>query len=172
MENQNAPAYEIERKFLVAMPDPSWLWAQEGVRCAQITQTYLRSTGEEEVRVRRRSEQGIDTFVRTAKRTLSGIKRVEIEKEITREEYAALLLEADPARRTIEKTRYSFRCAGHVVEIDIYPLWRWQAILEVELADEREALTLPKEIRILCEVTDDPRYKNAALASAEDLSAL
>lgn len=163
---------EIERKFLIAMPDPAWLNAQEGVKREEIAQTYLRADPGEERRVRRKSAQGRDVYVKTTKRAISDVKRVEIEEEISREEYAALLLEADPARRTIEKTRFRFLHAGHLLEIDVYLFWEDKAILEVELEDEREEIRLPQEIRILGEVTDNPRYKNAALAKAENLSSL
>ncbi len=163
---------EIERKFLIAMPDSAWLLSREGAQCEEIAQTYLIAELGEERRVRRKSAQGTVVFVKTTKRAISGAAREEIEQEITREEYAALLLEADPNRRTIEKTRISFPYAGHLLEIDLYPFWRDKAILEAELLDEREELRLPQEIRVLQEVTDDPRYKNAALAIAQDPSAL
>ena len=39
-----------------------------------------------------------------------------------------------------------------------------KAILEIELRDEDEEVRLPQEIRVLKEVTNDPEYKNAALA--------
>ena len=38
--------------------------------------------------------------------------------------------------------------------------------MEIELADEAEAVALPPEIEIIKEVTRDRRYTNAALAKA------
>ena len=52
----------------------------------------------------------------------------------------------------------------HVLEIDLYPFWNDQAVLEVELKSEEEAFLLPPEIRVIREVTEDPRYLNSSLA--------
>ena len=48
--------------------------------------------------------------------------------------------------------------------VDVFPFWREHALLEVELEDERQAFSLPPEIRVIREVSDDPRYTNAALS--------
>ena len=79
-------------------------------------------------------------------------------------EYEALLLDKDPARIAIEKTRYTLPYGDHLLEIDIYPFWQKQAVLEIELSKEDEDFTLPVEITILREVTADAAYKNAVLA--------
>lgn len=51
-----------------------------------------------------------------------------------------------------------------MIEIDLYPEWRDRAIVEVELRDEAELIVFPEEIRVIGEVTNEPAYKNAALA--------
>ena len=38
------------------------------------------------------------------------------------------------------------------------------AVLEIELTDENDSVDFPPQLRIIREVTDDPSYKNAALA--------
>ena len=53
---------------------------------------------------------------------------------------------------------------GKDFEIDVYPFWQDRAVMEIELADEAEAVKLPPEIEIIKEVTRDRRYTNAALA--------
>lgn len=50
------------------------------------------------------------------------------------------------------------------LELDIYPFWKDKAILEIELASEDEEISIPNEIKIIKEVTDDENYKNANLA--------
>ena len=95
--------------------------------------------------------------------------RVEVEREISEDEYEAYLLQRDPSRHTIEKTRYAFPYKGHTVEIDIYPFWTDRAILETELRSEDEEALLPPFIRLLREVTEDPAYTNAALAADPEL---
>ena len=51
-----------------------------------------------------------------------------------------LLARADPARRSVEKTRWRIPYAGHILEIDVFPFWRRQAFCEAELTREDEPL--------------------------------
>ena len=155
---------EIERKFLIEYPDPDWLAAQPDSTRVDIVQTYLLSDGSETRRVRSWTEGGSTVYIRTLKRSLTDRTRVELEDEITRGEYLALLREADPGRHSLEKTRWRIPFASHLLEIDLYPFWRDQAILEVELQSEEEDFLLPPEIRVIREVTGDPRYLNSSLA--------
>ena len=49
-------------------------------------------------------------------------------------------------------------------EIDVYPDWKKQAILEVELNDEEEKVEIPDLFEVIQEVTDDRNYKNYEMA--------
>ena len=171
MQNGMSPL-EIERKFLIRYPDVGWLSAQPGSRRAQLTQTYLCSDGRSSRRVRAWTEDGRTVWYQTVKRMVTDITREEIECEISEGEYLALLREADPARYPIQKMRWCLPYEGHVLEIDLYPFWEKQAVLECELASEDEVFAIPPELSVLREVTDDPRYLNSSLARAipaEDL---
>ena len=53
----------------------------------------------------------------------------------------------------------------HTAEIDLYDFWQDRATLEVELATEAEAFTLPPFVTVLRDVTADKRYKNVSLAA-------
>ncbi len=155
------PSYEIERKYLIRRPDLLNLGAC--CRVINISQTYL-STTEGSLRVRRTEETGIVTYIETLKRSVSTMRRMEIERELTEEEYNRRLATRDPRRQTIRKTRYCLPYNGHVFEIDIYPFWSKQAVMEVELEREDESFDLPPHIRILREVTDDLKYSNHSIA--------
>jgi CYTH domain-containing protein len=74
-------------------------------------------------------------------------------------------MEADNEKRPIRKTRYCLTYHNQYFEIDIYPFWDKQAIAEIELRNESEEIKFPKKIKVLKEVTNDYRYKNAYLAS-------
>ena len=50
-------------------------------------------------------------------------------------------------------------------EIDIYPFWHDKAILEIELNDENDTFEIPKKIKVIKEVTNDPQYKNSSIAN-------
>ncbi len=155
---------EIERKFLIRMPDAACLAAQEGVRIKHMTQTYLLAPAGVTARVRRIREDGRVTYVRTEKRRLSDRTAEEEEYEIDEATYRAALRVSDPARLPIQKTRYAIPYAGHVMEVDIYTFWDDRATLEVELTDEEEEFLLPPYLSVIAEVTADRRYKNAQLA--------
>ena len=92
------------------------------------------------------------------------MKRLELERRLTQREYLALLMEADPALRPIRKTRYCLTWKEQYFEIDVYPFWKDQAILEIELSDENAEIRFPKELKILREVTGDEAFTNRSLA--------
>ncbi len=159
----NIDGFEIERKYLIRYPSAELLG-----QCASrsdITQTYLaKRDGHGGERVRKRVYADRTEYTHTEKRKITAIRREEREREIGREEYEALLQRADPERRTIEKTRYCLDHAGKLFEIDLYPFWRDRAVMEIELEGEEECVTLPEEIAIIREITQDKRYTNRAIA--------
>ena len=79
-----------------------------------------------------------------------------------------LLMEADPGKRPIRKTRYCLTWENQYFEIDIYPFWDDKAIMEIELAEETVDIHFPPQIKVIKEVTDDDSYKNASLASTTE----
>lgn len=152
---------EIERKFLIEMPDRTLL-----DRCPvrwEMWQTYLLSRPGVSARVRRRVGEK-EQFFHTEKQRLTDRTCVEREREIDAREYEALLAQRDPARVTIHKMRYCLPEGGLVFEIDVYPFWRRLAVMEVELQREDQSFTVPRGLRVLREVSGDRRLKNAALA--------
>lgn len=156
--------YEMERKFLIAYPDIEWLESNPLCRKVQIQQVYLRSDPGEEIRIRRRGENSHYIYYETHKKALDGMKRMSTERRLSQSEYRQLLKNADPERRTINKTRYCLTYDNQYFEIDIYPFWKDQAILEIELKDEKEEVRFPEQISVIREVTGEAEYKNASLA--------
>lgn len=161
--------FEVERKFLIRMPDLRILENDPNCECVDIIQTYLRSGADEEIRVRQRGSAGNYIYFKTIKRPVTPTKRVEIEERLTEREYLTLLMEADTEKRQIRKKRWCLTWEGHYYEIDIYPFWKDQAIVEIELSSEKEAFGFPPFLEVIREVTDDPDYRNAALAARKDL---
>lgn len=156
--------YEIERKFLIEYPDVSVLEKLPNCRRVEIIQTYLTAPDGEESRVRQRGVNGNYIYFQTTKKKVSELKRVEVERRLSKDEYLRLLMEADPACRPIRKTRYCLTFDNQYFEIDIYPFWKDKAILEIELTNEATEIRFPAQIKIIQEVTDDAAYKNASLA--------
>ena len=154
---------EIERKFLIEYPDIEWLENLPNCSKIDILQTYLTAKDGEERRIRQRGCNGHYLYFKTTKRG-SGLKRVEVEKRLTKDEYLIAMMDADVSRRQIRKTRYCLTWGIQYFEIDVYPFWRDKAIVEIELSDENEPIEFPPQLHVICEVTDDPAYKNARLA--------
>lgn len=156
--------YEIERKFLIEYPNMDWLTSLPNCQKVDIIQTYLNSGPDEEIRVRQRGLKGNYIYTKTIKRKISDLKRLEIEKRLTKDEYLNLLMDADTSKHQIRKTRYCLTYKNSYLEIDIYPFWNNKAILEIELSSEDAEISIPEEIKVIKEVTDDESYKNVNLA--------
>ena len=155
---------EIERKYLIRYPDIEWLESLPNCRKVEIIQTYLRAQEGVQIRVRQRGENGHYIYYRSEKRPITSFRRVEVEIRLSQEEYLRQLMEADTTARPIRKTRYCLADKNRYYEIDIFPEWKTQAIMEIELKSEDENISLPEGIEVIREVTGDKRYNNYHLA--------
>jgi len=155
---------EIEYKYLIRYPDIAVLESQPRSKKAEIVQTYLLSENGVTARVRSWTENGTTRFFKTEKKWISRMTAEEKETQISEEEYLVLLDKADPIRKPIAKTRYRIPFASHLLEIDIYPFWKKQAVLEVEISQEDEAVDIPSYLSVLRDVTGEREYKNHSLA--------
>lgn len=155
---------EIERKYLIRYPDIQWMESLPNCRKVEILQTYLLSKEGDELRVRQRGENGSYVYYKTRKRRISDLCRIELEERLSQDEYLRLLMDADPARRPIQKKRYCLVYENQYFEIDLFPFWTDQAIVEIELRSEDTTVLFPPELEIIREVTADPDYSNSALA--------
>ena len=155
---------EIERKFLIEYPDLVALEKLPNCQRVEIIQTYLTAPEGEESRIRQRGIGGNYIYFQTTKKKISGMKRVEVERRLSKDEYLQLLMDADPDCRPIRKTRYCLTYDNQYFEIDVYPFWKDKAIMEIELNSGNEEIRFPDRIKVIREVTEDDSYKNAALA--------
>ena len=156
--------FEIERKFLIKYPDIEQLAALPNCEKIDIIQTYLKVDEQEEVRVRQRGSRGHYIYYQTRKQKVNDVKRIEVERRISKDEYLNLLMNADTSLGRIRKSRYCLTYHNQYFEIDVYPFWKDRAILEIALHDWNEPIDFPDQIEVIKEVTDDPDYKNASLA--------
>ena len=142
---------EIEYKFLIKMPDENMLSALEGVRILKLSQTYTALGA----RARRIEENGNVTYIKTVKKHIT-------DNEITKAEFDSLLEHREGS--TVEKTRYVYPYKDKKIEIDVFPFWKSQAFLEVELENENEEFELPEFIEVIRDITEDKAYRNYALS--------
>jgi len=153
------------RKYLIDYPDISWLEGLENCKRIEIAQSYLVSTPEREVRVRSRTTRSGTTYSLTDKRLDHNRKHLETKRRISESEYRMLCEQTDPALREIKKTRYCLTYENQYFEIDVFPCWDDQALMQIELSDSDAEVIVPPELHVKREVTGDPAYRNAVIAS-------
>jgi adenylate cyclase len=144
---------EIERKFRVrdAPQDLSG-----GTR---LLQAYLAVDGDVEVRLRDRGGTPV-----LGVKGGHGVERTEVEVEIDRASFDVLWgLATD---RRIEKTRYRLPAGGQTAELDVYAgSLGGLRVVEVEFSSREEAEAFVAPSWFGDELTGDPRWSNAALAT-------
>lgn len=153
---------EIERKYLIEYPDLEFLKSYPFCSATEISQSYIIINGER-ARIRKRGKDDGYTYYKTIKKDIDGVKRIEIEDTLSKEEYE-LLFSSSKQKTTIEKTRYCLVYENKYFEIDLFPFSNDKAFLEIELNDENENFNLPPFIKVIKEVTTDKEYKNSSIA--------
>lgn len=164
MQSSGIPL-EIERKYLIRMPDVAALCALPGCVVSEIEQTYLPDPAPgatERIRLRRFSDR--TEYTHTVKIRLSKVEAREDEETVDEGTYRSLLSRRDPALNTVIKTRYAFPLEGQVYEVDVYPFWKKTAILETELPDASLSAPIPPCLTVIREVTGEAAYTNRNLA--------
>ena len=132
---------------------------------SEITQTYLTSEPRSEVRLRRRTLNGVSVNVRTTKKTLPNNEQVVTERQIDNNLYESLMRQADPYRQSIHKIRKTFIWRGQFFELDTYlaPTSNLQ-ILETKGIVDHEDVNFPPFIEVLEDITGNTEYYNYNLA--------
>jgi CYTH domain-containing protein len=148
-------AFEIERRFLVQGDT----WRSGVTTTRRLRQGYLAREDGVSVRVR-----VADDTARLTIKGPGGLVRPEFEYDVPArdaEDMLALLC----AGRSLAKTRHEVPLDGLLWEVDVFEgTLAGLMIAEVELPAADHALRLPTWAGR--EITTDPRYANAALASA------
>ncbi len=155
---------EIERKFKVVGFNPKLI--PHAVR-VHIIQHYLRTaqSGLLEERIRARGQGKNYLYFHTQKQELRKGVRLEHERQITHDEYLEYRQRLDPVYATIEKMRYCFPYHGQYFEFDHYIAPLGFDILEIELTDENDVVTLPNFLKGKAEeVTGNSDYSNKSIA--------
>lgn len=155
---------EIERKFLILYPDIKELEAMKTCRRVHISQTYMNTPEEGRFRVRQRGEGEQAVYIKTQKRKLTEMKRVEIEKYISKEEYNNYISKKEYTNGSISKDRYCIVWHSAYYELDVFPFWNRFALLEIELLREDQPFELPDFVTVLREVTMEKAFRNKSLA--------
>ena len=144
---------EIERKYLVV----SDAWRRKATGHSHIVQGYLARGRRSTIRVRIKDDKQATLTIKSRER---GSSRSEFEYRIALKDARALLELCGKSR--IEKQRYIVPHGKLVWEIDVFVDPEDLVIAEIELERADQEIKLPKWVGE--DVTDDPRYRNSALA--------
>ena len=148
---------EIERKFLLSnIP-----YELSELKSKHLEQGYVNS--DPVVRIRKADENYFLTI-----KSNGLMKRIEVEKEITAEEYSEL--SSIVKGRLITKTRYLIPLEdGLTMELDIFEgALQGLIVAEVEFPTEEAALSFVPPEFIKEDVTNDKRYANVSLSFMSD----
>jgi len=156
--------YEIEKKFIIKHPDVEFLKSVPECDYTEIEQIYLLNEEGFSERIRKRGKDGVFKYYHTLKKHITDMTRSEEEKEIPENEYESLKQKANPDLNAIYKTRYCIMYKDHMLEIDVFPFWKNQAFLEIELDSETENYETPDYLEILKDVSTEKIYTNHSLA--------
>ncbi len=161
----NNNGIEIERKYLIKMPDMEKLRQTDNYDFSEIEQVYVSDTMDGMFgRIRKRGKNGVYKYYKTFKKDVTAVTRIEIESEISEKEYKELKKHCREGFGIIEKTRHVFAYKGQTFELDIFPFWNDKAFLEAEVSSEDTEIPIPPFIKVIKEVTEDLSYRNSALA--------
>ncbi len=166
MKEEMKIGVEIERKYIIRMPDMTILAAQPEYTRSDIIQIYIQSEPGVTHRVRRRRYQDRVEYIENKKIRIDSISSTEIETEIDECRFDELAQGILEGTRPVLKTRHTFRLEGQVFEIDVYPEWGATAIMETELHSREERAEIPPFIEVIKEVTGDRSYSNASMSRA------
>lgn len=164
MDNKAKSGVEIERKYIIKMPDVLLLSGQNEYTKSEILQIYLPSQNGETHRIRYRKYQDREEYTETRKIRIDEMSSEEIEGPISPERFSELSANIREGSRPLKKVRHTFMYLENVFEIDIYPEWKNSAIMETELADRNQLVEIPSFIEILMEVTGNISYSNSAMS--------
>lgn len=164
MDKNMKTGIEIERKYIIKMPDVNILSKQQNYTESQITQIYIYGEKNETRRIRRRIYPDKNLYFETVKHRIDEMSSVESERELDGAEYDFMAKMIIDGTRPVEKIRYTFSFSGQTFEIDVYPEWKNTAIMETELTSREATVTMPTFVEIVREVTGNKAYSNAAMS--------
>ena len=103
--------------------------------------------------------------VHRSKKRISETEDIETERRIDNNLYEQMLQQADPYRSTIKKKRQSFIWKGQFFEIDTFlsPVNNL-VMMETKGIAQQETVNFPPFVKVLEDVTGNPRYLNYNIA--------
>ena len=155
--------FEIERKFLILTDLNKILSTAHAINRLEISQVYLKDTGEWTQRVRRveNYDDASISFIFTMKKRVTDLTCIELETNVSEKFYDMIAKAGTPP---VLKTRYDILWKKHRWHVDQFldPEFDGLVVAEIELKSESETFENPPWLGV--EVTDRKRYRNARMA--------
>ena len=155
----------IERKFLLdsCFSSKDILVPYQKI---SIEQCYLTSGKTREVIIRKRGQRGSFIYYLAHKQPLEKPgKIIEIEEQMSPEEYDALRRLRDPNKRIIRENRFCFVWQNQYFKLDVFKNPSGLVLLKIELTEENQEFSLPPFLPVIKEVTGDINFSNYNIAS-------
>ncbi|HHW69143.1 MAG TPA: AAA family ATPase [Tenericutes bacterium] len=167
---KNPISIRKQRKFIVDLDKSnlSFINNNEMIKI-DIEQTYLIDkdlSDSYEKRLRKKSYNGCNTYYITLqKKGENGLSKIITDKKISEKEYNKLMSMYDE-KYTINKTRYSFIKNKQYFKLDIFE--NNISILEINPTKENKKISIPKNLSVVKEITNDVEYQNFKMAVHND----
>lgn len=153
--------FEIERKFLIKFNS----WKNDIDEVFHIKQGYIVQEDKKVLRVRKSNTKYTMTF-KMPYMSLQGYTYIELERDITKEEFDVLFKECKYKLSKIRNIVYHENRKWEIDEfLDKMLPDDSSYMCEIELNSEDDEISLPPWVGE--EVTSDPRYKNINIARTE-----
>ena len=156
---------EFERKFLVTLNEREIPKTAVDIDIVQAYLTPIDSP--EQVRVRRRGQDGVYNYFKTSKARHSSGGMLELSERISLDAFNMAFTLRDKSSGVIRKTRTCFFHKFQYLELDRFHSLRidgGDAILEIESTKAGEDVSIPLWMNVVREVTDDPNFSNRTLS--------
>ncbi len=154
-----------QRKFLIDLEnsDLSFL-TEDNSTAIHIEQTYINDNSDVETRLRKRTYNDQSCYYLTVQvKEKDGKSTVLTNRKITEKEYTKQLSTA-VSTTSVSKDRYSFSKNKQYFRLDIFDAMKKYALLEIDPTYENSRIKLPKEIKVIEDVTNSPYYDNHVIS--------
>lgn len=160
---------QVFKKYLVEVNDSilEKVLSEKGASSSEILQYYLKSTNENEKRIRRRIKDGNEVYFYSEARMITAHSRSKSDRILSKRQFSDYMSEIDENLKPINKKRYSFFLNGLFYKLDVFNFDEAKGLLSVQVASEDDTINIPSYFKILKEVTDDVKYKNYFLAKEQ-----
>lgn len=158
--------FDSTRKYLIEFPDLDWVRSRKNCQKIEITQTYLLTAySDQEKCLRMLNLNGQRVYMVRYTKNTDEYNPNEFEFMVSEDDFMALLSQADPDKKTIKKIRYGFIFNDQYTEVDVYSFWSDRALVRIEPLRKTLPVTLPEELKIIKDVTNDSAYNSSVLAN-------